>query len=167
MRAPPPIFSTVSRKSTISSARGAWETRPRPVLAIEHPEHAVLLGDLQEPQVVLACHRREGEALLGGDDDRAGNGGQRARVLAVAVVADQLVDLAADDRPLIRSLALADPFLEGFPVDPRAVPPLGLGGRSGRARVAQDLELDQTIDILGPEGSLKKIHTELLHTGCG
>jgi len=67
---------------------------------------------------VLARHRREGEALLGGDDDRARDGGQGARVLAVAVVADQLVDLAADDRTLVGSLALADPLLEGLPVDP-------------------------------------------------
>src|SRR2546425_6771590 len=38
------------------------------VLAVEHAEHAVLFGDLQQPEVVVPRDRGEGEALLGGDD---------------------------------------------------------------------------------------------------
>ena len=47
--------------------------REEPMLAVEHAQDAVLLGNLQQAEVVLAGHRREGEALLGGDDDGAGN----------------------------------------------------------------------------------------------
>src|SRR3989442_25913 len=89
------------------------------VLAVEHAEHAVLFGDLQQPEVVVPRDRGEGEALLGGDDDRAGDRGQRTGVLALLVVGDQLVDLAADDRPLVGGLALGDPLLEHVPVHPR------------------------------------------------
>src|SRR5207247_11330155 len=78
-----------------------------PVLAIEHPEHAMLLGDLQETQVVLARHRREGETLLGGADDRARNGGQGASVLALSVMAAQLVELVGDDTTRLVSLVFS------------------------------------------------------------
>src|SRR2546422_11526519 len=35
------------------------------VLAVEHTEHAVLLGDLQQSEVVVPRDRGEGETLLG------------------------------------------------------------------------------------------------------
>jgi len=110
--------------------------------AWEHAQHPVLLGNLEQAEVVLAGDGREGEALLRGDDDRAGNGGERRRVLALAIVGDQLVDLAADDRPLVGRLALADPLLETVPVDARPVHPALLCRLVLRApRIAEDLEL--------------------------
>jgi hypothetical protein len=33
--------------------------REEPVLAVQHAQDAVLLGDLQQPEIVLARHRRE------------------------------------------------------------------------------------------------------------
>src|SRR5207249_8329344 len=38
--------------------------REQPVLAVEHAEDAVLFGNLQQTDVVVAADRREGEALL-------------------------------------------------------------------------------------------------------
>ena len=140
----------------------------QPVLAVEHAQDAVLLRDLEQAQVVLARHRGEGEALLGGDDDRAGDRGQGARVLAVAIVADQLVDLPADDRALVGGLALADPLLERFPVHARAVRALlALAGGLVRTSVPEHLELDQPVDILGGERRLKEFDPELLHAVRG
>jgi hypothetical protein len=49
--------------------------REEAVLAVQDAEHAVLLGDLEQTEIVLARHRGEREALLGGDDHGAGNGG--------------------------------------------------------------------------------------------
>ncbi len=139
------------------------------VLTVQHPQHPVLLGDLQQAQVVLARHRGEGEALLGRDDDRARDGGERARVLAVAVVVHQLVDLPADDRTLVGGLALADPLFEGFPVHPRPVR-AGLalaGGLHVIAAVAEHLELDQSVDVLRGERRLEELDAELLHAVRG
>ena len=112
---------------------------------------------------MLARHRGEGEALLGGDDHRAGNGGQRAGVLAVAVVGDQLVDLAADHRALVRGLALGDALLQHLPVHTRAARcSLGRGRHLGPC-VTQHFELHQTVDVLGRKRSLEEFHSELLH----
>jgi hypothetical protein len=138
-----------------------------PVLTVQHAQHPMLFRDLEQAQIVLARHGGEGEALLRRDDHRTGDGGQGARILAVLVVPDELVDLAANDRPLIRSLAFADALLEGLPVHPRTVAPLGFGWGGRRARIAQDLELDQAVYILGREGSLEEFHTELLHAVRG
>src|SRR5262249_57557884 len=58
--------------------------------------------------------------------------------------------------------------LEGFPVDARAIAALALRcRRRGRARVAQDLELDQPIDVLRRKGSLEELHAKLLHAVRG
>src|SRR5256885_1096508 len=136
------------------------------VLAVEHAEHAVLFGDLQQPEVVVPRDRGEGEALLGGDDDRAGDRGQRTGVLALLVVGDQLVDLAADDRPLVGGLALGDPLLEHVPVHPRpharAVLLRRLVPRA--ARVAQHLELHEPIDVLRREARPVGIDPGLLYS---
>src|SRR2546430_9303615 len=135
------------------------------VLAVEHAEHAVLFGDLQQPEVVVPRDRGEGEALLGGDDDRAGDRGQRTGVLALLVVGDQLVDLAADDRPLVGGLALGDPLLEHVPVHPRpharAVLLRRLVPRA--ARVAQHLELHEPIDVLRREARPVELDPRLLY----
>src|SRR5262245_48185840 len=138
--------------------------RQQPMLAVEHAEHAVLFRDLQQADVVVAGHRREREPPLGGDDDRPGNGRERARVLALPIIRHELVDLPADDRPLVSRLALADSLLESIPVDARTglVPPLR-GLLTGTTRVAEDLEFHQPVDVLGRESCLVELHTELLH----
>src|SRR5262245_27625073 len=136
------------------------------MLTIEDAQDSVLLGDLQQPDVVVARHRRKGEALLGGDDHGAWNGGQRPGVLALAVVRDELVDLPSDHRPLVSRLALADPALERIPVDAGArrlgLLALRLVVTVGAAGIAEDFELHQAIDVLGRQPGLVKLDTELL-----
>src|SRR5436309_1557304 len=112
------------------------------VLAVEHAQDPVLLRNLEQAEVVLAGDRGEREPPLRRDDDRAGDRGQGRRVLAFPVIGHELVDLPADDRPLIGGLALSDALLEAVPVDARPVHPRLLGRIVGRAsRVAEDLEL--------------------------
>ena len=112
------------------------------MLAVEHSQHTVLFRNLEQAEVVLAGDRGEGESLLRGDDDGPRDRGQGRRVFALSVVRHELVDLPADDRPLVRGLALADPLLETVPVDAGPVHPRLLGRLVGRTTgVAQDLEL--------------------------
>jgi hypothetical protein len=142
--------------------------RQQPVLAIEHAQHTVLLGDLEQAEIVVTGDRREGEPLLGGDDHGAGDRGQRARVLALAIVRGELVDLAPDDRTLVRGFALADAPLEAVPVDPRPPrrPPLRLLDL-GPTGIAEDLELYQPVDVLRGKPRLIELDTELLDAPCG
>src|SRR5262252_3189282 len=147
----------------VLSRLGQRVEREEAVLAIEHAQDSMLLGDLEQSQVVLARHGCEGEALLGRNDDRARDGREGARVLAIPVVADELVDLAADDRALVGCLAFANPLLEGFPVDARAIAALALRCR-GRG---PDSELDQPIDVLRRKGSLEELHAKLFHAVRG
>src|SRR5499433_245057 len=152
----------------VLSRLGQRVEREEAVLAIENAQDSMLLGDLEQSEVVLARHGGEGEALLRRNDDRARDGREGARVFAIPIVADELVDLAANDRALVGCLAFADPLLEGFPVDTRAIAALALRcRRRGRARVAQDLELNQPIDVLRRKGSLEELHAKLLHAVRG
>src|SRR5262249_356739 len=110
--------------------------------------------------------RREGEALLGRDDDRARDGRERPRVLALAVVRHELVDLPADHGPLVRRFALADPALERIPVDAGArrlgLLALPLGVAVGPAVITEDLDLHEAMDVLGRESRLVDLDAELL-----
>src|SRR6266480_2471421 len=135
------------------------------VLTVEHAQHAVLLGDLQEPEIVVTRDRSEGEPLLGGDDDGAGDRGQRPGVLALPVVHDELVDLPPNDRPLVGGLALADPLLQHVPVHPRARARAALLRRFflRAAGVAEHLELHEPVDVLGRKAGLIELHPELLY----
>src|SRR5439155_6357072 len=110
--------------------------------------------------------RREGEALLGRDDDRARDGRERPRVLALAVVRHEFVDLPADHGPLVRRLALADPALERIPVEAGArrlgLLALRLVVAVGAAGITEDLELHEAIDVLGRKSGLIELDAELL-----
>src|SRR5437870_3065405 len=142
--------------------------REQAVLAVEHAQHTVLLGDLQEPEVVVTGDRGEGEPLLGGDDDCAGDRGQRPGVLALLVVRHQLVDLPADDRPLIGGLAFGDPLLEHVPVHPRPRARAALLRCLLRsARIAEHFELHEPVDVLCREAGLVELHPELLYPTRG
>ena len=68
-------------------------------------------------------HRLEPQALVARDDDGAGDRRQIARLPALLVVLHELVDLAADDLPLVRLLVRADAPLEQVPVDLRRAAP--------------------------------------------
>src|SRR3989441_3928557 len=142
--------------------------REQAVLAVEHAQDTVLLGDLQEPEVVVTGDWGEGEPLLGGDDDRAGDRGQRPGVLALLVVRHQLVDLPADDRPLIGGLAFGDPLLEHVPVHPRPRARAALLRCLLRsARIAEHFELHEPVDVLCREAGLVELHPELLYPTRG
>src|SRR5437773_486907 len=117
----------------------------------------------------MAGDRGEREALFRGDDHGARDRGQRRRVLALAVVRGELVDLLADDGALVRGLALADSFLEAVPVHsrPRAA-------RFGRFRlrlravpgISEHFELHESVDVFGGESGLVELHAELLDAAC-
>jgi hypothetical protein len=104
-----------------------------------------------------------------GDDDRAGNRGQIARLAALLVVPDQFVDLPADDLPLVGLVVRRDPALEDVPVHLRrhaaALP--SAHGRVVLLAVAQHLEADELVDVLGRERRLVEPHAELLHLNGG
>ena len=109
----------------------------------------------------MVGHGPEAEALLGGDDDGAGDGGELAGLPALAEVGDELLDLPADHRALVGVRGLADPPLEDLPVHPRPGDP-ALGLVLGEPAVAQDLELDEPVDLAGREGGLVEFDAELL-----
>ena len=77
--------------------------REQPVLAVDGAEDALSLRHLEEAEV-----RRRGagwfelQRLVGGDDHRAGDRGQIARLAALLVILRELFDLLADDLALIR-----------------------------------------------------------------
>src|SRR2546427_1604679 len=142
--------------------------REQAVLAVEHAQHTVLLGDLQEPEAVVTGDRGEGEPLLGGDDDRAGDRRQRPGVLALFVVRHQLVDLPAEDRPLLGGPAFRDPLLEHVPVHPRPRARAALLRCLLRsARIAEHFELHEPVDVLCREAGLVELHPELLYPTRG
>ena len=111
------------------------------MLPVDRPQDPFALGHLERAQHRIARHRLELERLVARDDHRAGNRRQVARLAALLVIGDQLVDLLADDLALIGLLAGRDPPLEQVPSD------LGLAGAPADAgrrllAVAEDLEPD-------------------------
>src|SRR5256886_14613398 len=142
--------------------------REQAVPAVEHAPHTVLLGGLQEPEVVVTGDRGEGESLLGGDDDCAGDRGARPGVPGPLAGRHQLVDLPADDRPLIGGLAFGDPLLEHVPVHPRPRARAALLRCLLRsARIAEHFELHEPVDVLCREAGLVELHPELLYPTRG
>src|SRR5205823_774222 len=87
------------------------------------------------------------------------------------VVLHELVDLAADDLPLIGLLARRNAALEQVPVHLRrrgAVLLLPAADRRLAAvAVAEDLEPDQFVDVAGRQRSLVELHAKLLHPDRG
>ena len=114
--------------------------------------------------------RLELQRFVAGDDDGAGNRRQVARLPALLVVLDELVDLLADDLALIGLLVGADAPLEQVPVHlARAARRLlaAAAHRLGLLAVAEHLEPDQLVDVAGAQGGLVELHAELLHPDRG
>src|SRR5450830_1792733 len=61
----------------------------------------------------------EPQRLVARDDDRPRDGREIPRLAALLVILDELVDLPADDRPLIGLVARSDAALQEVPVDLR------------------------------------------------
>ena len=93
--------------------------REQPMLAVDRAQNAFALGHLQNAERRLAGDRLELQRLVARDDDGAGNRRQIARLPALLVVGDELVDLLADDLALIGLLARRDAALEQIPADLR------------------------------------------------
>ena len=93
--------------------------REQAMLAVDRAQDAFALGHFQDAERRIAGDRLELERLVARDDDGAGDRRQVARLTALLVVADELVDLLADDLALIGLLARRDAALEQIPADLR------------------------------------------------
>jgi hypothetical protein len=141
--------------SACSASRRCW-----PSIALRH---------LQPAHPRTALGRLEVELLVARDDDRARNRRQVARLAALLVVLDQLVDLLADDLALVRLLVRRNAALEQIPVDLRLGTTLLLAAKPSLSLIliAQHFEPDELVDVAGREGGLVELHAELLHSNRG
>src|SRR5262249_46937656 len=106
----------------------------------------------------------EFQPLVSGDDHGARNRRQIARLAALLVVLNELVNLAADDLALVGAIAGRDAAFEQVPVDLwSGTLPSTAHGRMDLVRVAQDLEAHELVDVLGRQRGLVELDPELLH----
>ena len=110
--------------------------REQPVLAVDRAQDAFALRHLQDADPRIVAGRLERQLLVAGDDDRARNRRQIARLAALLVVLHELVDLAPDDLALIGLLARRDAPLEQIPVHLRGRRRLGAPCRRARGGCA-------------------------------
>jgi hypothetical protein len=87
------------------------------VLAVDGPQDAFSLRNLEPPDRSTRLHGVEGQLLVGRNDHSTGNRRQVTCLAALFVVLDQFLDLLPDDLPLIRLLARGNPTFEQVPVD--------------------------------------------------
>ena len=122
------------------------------------------------PTASARLDRLELERFVARDDHGAGNRRQVARLAALLVVLDELVDLLADDLPLVGLFARGDAALEQVPVDlagrRRRLLPLA-ANRLAVFAVVEHLEPDELVDVAGGQGGLVELHAELLHPNRG
>src|SRR5690606_6569115 len=86
------------------------------------------------------------------------------RLAALFVVLDELVDLPADDLPLVGLLARGDSPLQQVPVDLRAGAALAAANRRvPLVPVAEHFETDELVDVPRSQRCLIELHAELLH----
>ena len=144
-------------KSSPCEAIDVRVQRQQPMLSVDRPEDAFAFRHFQNPNPRIVGRRLEGELLVAGDDDGAGDRRQVARLPALLVVLHELVDLAPDDLPLIRLLVGRDPPLEKIPVDLRDRR-TGRGfllaaahRRLGAFGVTEHFEADELVDIAGSQ----------------
>ena len=157
------------RKILVAEPIDVRVQRQQAVLAVDGAQNAFALRHLQRAHARFVFHRLECQLLVARDDHRAGNGRQIARLAALLVVLDELVNLAADDLALVRLFARGDAPLQQVPVD------LGGGAaalaatdrRLGLLAVAQDLEAHELVDVTCGQGGLVELDSELLHLNRG
>ena len=158
------------REALVAEALDVGVQREQAMLAVDRAQDAFALGHLQRAERRAALDRLELQRLVAGDDDGAGDRRQVARLPALLVVLDQLVDLAADDRALIGLLARGDAPLEQIPVDLRRRGRRLLAAAADRLRlfaVVEHLEPHELVDVVGRERCLVELHPELLHPDGG
>src|SRR5262245_44778160 len=138
----------------------------QPVLVVDGAQNPLALRHLEcaDAWVVVRCRKRQ--LFVAADDDGARNGRQVAGLPALFVVLDELVDLLANDLPLIGLLARRDAALEQIPVDfrwQRTWTGPAAAYAVGTVCVIQHLEPDKLVDITGSQGRLVELDAELLH----
>ena len=155
----------------VAEALDVGVQREQPVLAVDRAQDAFALRHLQRARASDPASTGSNlQRLVAGDDDRAGDRRQVARLAALLVVLHQLVDFLADDLALIRLLAGRDAALEQIPVHLARTARRLLAAAADRLAllaVAEDLEPDELVDVAGGERGLVELHPELLHPNGG
>ncbi len=124
--------------------------RQEPVLTVDGAQDSFTFRNPQRADGGPVAQGLEAKALVARDDDRAGDRGQVARLATLLVILDELIDLAADDVPLVGLVARGDAPFEQVPVDFRPGAPATAAHRRVRlVGVAQDLEAHELVDVLG------------------
>ena len=144
--------------------------REQAVLPVDRAEDPFALRHLQHADPGPFARRLEAKRLVARDDHRAGNRRQIARLAALLVVLNQLVDLAADDLPLVGLVVGGDAALEQIPVDlgrRRQAFPAPAPDRLPALAIAEDLEANELVDVAGTERCLVELDAELLHADRG
>src|SRR5688500_14744692 len=136
------------------------------MLAVDGAQDAFALGHLQRADRGSGFDRFELERFIARDDHGARNGWQVARLTALLVVLNELVNFLADDLPLIRLLARGYPPLQQIPVHLRLNRRRFLPAAPDGLRlltVAQNLEPHELVDIACRQRRLVELDSELLH----
>src|SRR3979409_679808 len=86
--------------------------REKTMLAVDGSQNPFTLRHLENAQARVFARRLKRQLLVARNDHRPGNRREIARLTALFVVLNQLVDLAPDDVTLVRLLARRDSPLE-------------------------------------------------------
>ena len=142
--------------------------REQTMLPVDGTKNTFALRHFQRAEVRVALDRRKRELFIAGNNHGARNRRQVARLPALLVVLNQLIDFPANDLPLIGFLVRRDATLQQIPIHlrRRAAAPAALHGLRLLA-VAQHFEPYQLFDITRGQGRLIELHPELLHSDRG
>ena len=137
------------------------------MLSVDGAEDAFALGDFQNAEGRVRRRRLELQRFIARDDHGAGNRRQIARLLALLVVGDELVDLLANDLALVGFFARRDAALKQIPMHLRLILRAAHTGGRPVVPIVQDLEAHELVDVPGGQGSLIELHAKLLHPKRG
>src|SRR5450759_6034550 len=123
--------------------------REQPVLPVDRAEDPFALRHLQYRALGIRVDAIESQRLIARDDDRPRDGREGPRLAALLVILDELVDLPADDRPLIGLVARGDAALQKIPVDLRwhAALLATTADRLSLFAVIEDFEPHELVDV--------------------
>src|SRR4051812_44324005 len=138
--------------------------RQKTMLAVDRAQDTFALRDLETSHSSPRLDRFEGQFLVAGDDDGAGDGRKVARLPTLLVVLHQFVNLSTDNLTLVGLLTRSNAAFEKVPVDLRRHLFLPAPNtRLARFAVVQYFEPNELVDIAGSQGCLIEVNPELLH----